>query len=178
MISRMHDFDDWFELIAWHIQSYPAMTARDVYKLLYQGMLGPEHSMPTTEIFRARLEAELAGLQADARQPLLEAIRPDGALQRIHLRPRLASGQTLDELVQACLETGKRKWGTPEELVHTWRWFLERVAQGAYPTISHAEAMAFEAVLQEHDYPAAHHSTSYEAAYQPAYRLVASDFRV
>ena len=169
----MNDFKAWPNIIEIHLLRYPAMTARDVYKLLYQGILGPEHSMPSAEIFTAWLEQELAGLQLDASQPLLEAIRPDGALQRIHLRPWLASGQALDELVRACLETGHRKWGTPEELVRTWRWFLEGVAQGAYPTISHAESQAFDALLRLHDYPAAHHSTGYVTFYQPAYRLIA-----
>jgi hypothetical protein len=100
----MNDFNTWSGILAWHIQRYPAMNARDVYKLLYQGLLGPEHSMPTAEIFRARLEEELADLQPDASQPLLEDLRPDGALQRIYLRPWLARGQDLSVLVQACLE--------------------------------------------------------------------------
>lgn len=170
----MNDLNDWFELIAWHIHRYPAMTARDVYKLLYQGMLGPEHSMPTAKIFRARLEEELADLQPDASQPLLESIRPDGALQRIYLRPWLASGQALDGLVQVCLETGKRKWGEAAGLRSIWGVFLEHAAQGAFPSIQIEGALEFDALLRQHDYPAAHHSASYEALYQPAYRLVAS----
>ncbi len=46
------DTTGWMDLIASHILRYPAMTARDVYKLLYQGILGPEHSMPSAEYLR------------------------------------------------------------------------------------------------------------------------------
>jgi hypothetical protein len=86
------NYTAWMQLIQQHLRRYPAMTARDIYKLLYQGVLGPEHNMPSAEIFTARLKDELAGLEPDPAEPLLESIRPDGALQRIHLRPWLAKG--------------------------------------------------------------------------------------
>jgi hypothetical protein len=132
--------------------------------------------MPSAEIFTKNLQAELAELQPDANQPLLEDIRPDGALQRIYLQPWLASGKDLDELVAACLETGRRTWGTVEALRQTWVWFLERVEQGSFPTIAHDDAQAFDALLREHDYPAAHHSAGYVSLYKPAYRLTGSAF--
>ena len=45
----------WPALINAHLNRYPAMTVQDVYKLVYQGVMGPEHSIPSAEIFRQRL---------------------------------------------------------------------------------------------------------------------------
>jgi hypothetical protein len=166
------NYNAWMELIQNHLCCYPAMTVRDIYKLLYQGVLGPEHIMPSADIFTARLKDELAGLQPDPSELLLEPIRPDGALQRISLRAWLANGQELSWLVQACLETGQRAWGTKAELGCIWRWFLDQVEEGQFPSIEIREAKALDNWLQEDDFPAAHHSTAYVTAYRPAYRLV------
>ncbi len=117
-------------------------------------------------------------LQPDASQPLLEDIRPDSALQRIYLQTWLATGKDPDELVAACLETGRRTWGTVEALRQTWHWFVERAAQGSFPSIAHDDAQAFDTLLREHDYPAAHHSAGYVALYKPAYRLISRTFDV
>ncbi len=76
-------------------------------------------------------------------------------------------------MVASCLETGRRTWGAVEALRQTWYWFLEQAAQGSFPSIAHGDAQAFDALLREHGYPAAHHSAGYERFYQPAYRLIA-----
>lgn len=163
----------WLTLIEEHLERYEGMTARDVYKLLYQGILGPEHSIPSTEDFTARLEEELVELQPDPGERLLEAIRPDGKLKRIHLRAWLATGQDISRLVEACLETGKQPWGTLKELSQIWYRFLDEVEEGRFPTILGSEARGLDNWLQEDHFPAAHHSTQYRSLYQPAYRLVA-----
>jgi len=163
---------DTSELIKQHLMRYPAMTARDVYKLLYQGILGPEHIMPSADIFTARLKDELAGLQPDPDEPLLETIRPDGELRRIYLRPWLTTSQNISRLVEACLETGKCRWGTRQELRQLWYWFLDQVKEGQFPTITFSEARTLDNWLREDNFPAAHHSTTYVLSYKPAYRLL------
>ena len=46
------------EFISQHLAQRPAMQAQDVYKLLYQGVHGPEHLIASAESFLARLQAE------------------------------------------------------------------------------------------------------------------------
>ncbi len=167
-----NDFDGWLALIEKHLERYPAMRARDVYKLLYQGVLGPEHIIPSAEIFTARLIDELASLQPDPSEPLLESIRPNGTLSRIHLRPWLATGRDISRLVDACLETGKRSWDTSQELSQLWYEFMDQVESGHFPTISAAQVRALSNLLEEHNFPPAHHSTTYATLYKPAYRLI------
>ena len=173
-MNSANETGNWLSLIEQHIARYPAMTARDVYKLLYQGVMGPEHVMPSAEVFTGWLEDELAGLQPDAEEALLESIRPDGRLQRIHLRRWLATGRALSELAEACLETGRRVWGDKDGLHCQWIWFLDQVEEGGFPTIDAAEARSLDSWLNEDDFPAAHHSPAYEAEYHPAYRLVSA----
>ena len=47
------------ETLDTHLARYPLMALQDMYKLLYQGILGPEHLIAEPEAFTARLLAEL-----------------------------------------------------------------------------------------------------------------------
>ena len=174
-MEENNSLDQWIELISRHIQLRPAMTARDVYKLLYQGILGPEHIMPSAEIFTARLREEIQSLQADPDEPLLEPIRPDSRLNRLNLRPWLSQDKNLEWLVKACLETGKLRWETQQEFRQVWYRFADLIQDGFFPGLSLAETQALQVWLEENNFPAAHHSKDYLSIYRPAYRLVAFD---
>jgi len=107
-------------LIEEHLARRPATTLRDIYKLLYQGVRGPEHIITSPQAFTERLQAEWESAEPADDDPLLESIRPDGALLRLNLRPFKAAGGDLKALTTACLKTGQRAWGTPAELQQTW----------------------------------------------------------
>lgn len=169
-------YDEWMQLVDWHVQQRPVMAARDVYKLLFQGIRGAEHIMPTPEIFETRLREELRALQPELNEPLTEMIRPDRQLSRVNLRAYLATSQDINWLVDVCLRTGERKWGTRQDLVEVWQTFLYAVHSGSFPTIAEDEARSLNAWIEEHSYPAAHHSQIYEKLYEPAYRLVAMEY--
>ena len=164
------------QMVGWHVQLRPDMTARDVYKLLFQGIRGAEHIMPIPDIFTARLQDELATLQPDITEPLCEWIRPDHGLSRINLRAYIAKSQDICWLVEACLRTGERSWGTRQDLVEVWQTFLYAVHSGSFPSIDQDDASAFNAWIEKQDYPAVHHSSIYEKLYSPAYRLVATEY--
>ncbi len=172
-MSELVDLPGWEVLIAQHLRQYPAMTAQDVYKLIYQGVLGPEHLMPSPEAFTAVLQAELAGLQAGRGEALLEPVRPDGALSRINLRAWLSLGRPLDDLTAECLSAGRRAWGTPAGLRQVWAHFTALARRGDFPAIVPAQVAALQAQLEAAGFPALHHSKIYTGRYQPAYRLVA-----
>ena len=168
--------EELIQMVDWHVQLRPAMTARDVYKLFFQGIRGAEHIMLSPEIFAAWLQDELATLQPDPNEPLCELIRPDHKLSRINLRAYIAKSQDICWLVDVCLRTGERKWGTRQDLVEVWQTFLYAVHSGSFPTIAEDEASTFNAWLEKHDYPVVHHSDIYEKIYTPAYRLVANEY--
>src|SRR5512136_2283430 len=103
-------------LIDDHLARYPAMEPADVYKLLYQGVLGPEHLIASPKAFAARLRVEYDIQPSDDAEPLWEPVRPDGARGRVNLRPFKAAGGDVERLIAACLEIAERAWGTPAEL--------------------------------------------------------------
>jgi len=162
-------------LIDQHCQRYPALEPRDVYKLLYQGLRGPEHLIASPAEFAARLQAEYEAVAPDDAGPLWEAVRPDGRLGRLHLRPFKARSGDLAALTRACLATAGSAWGTLEDVRAAWAVFEAgcRAGRWAFPMSSVLDLTRW---LQEHEYPAVHHSESYRAAYQPAYRLVGQEW--
>jgi len=164
------------ELIGGHVERYPAMAPRDVYKLLYQGVLGLAHLLASPEAFVERLRTEVEGVSAGDADPLWETVRPDGRLGRLNLRPFKAQGGDVEQLVAACLQTAERTWGTPDELRAAWATFVDLCRAGQWPVFSLPEVEVFSAWVEEQGYPVAHHSARYREAYWPAYRLVSSEF--
>ncbi|MBC8448640.1 MAG: hypothetical protein H8D78_12910 [Chloroflexi bacterium] len=159
-------------LIDEHLARHPAMEPRDVYKLLYQGVLGPQHLIASPEEFTERLRAEYETVPPWAAEPLWEPVRPDRTLGRLNLRPFKVRGGDVEELIAACLETAQQAWGTPEELQVAWAAFVELCRAGRWGVFLLPEVLAFSAWLEEHGYPIVHHSACYREADKPAYRLV------
>lgn len=164
---------DLVRLIDGHLARYPAMEPADVYKLLYQGVLGPEHLVASPEAFAASLRAEYGAQPLDEAEPLWEPVRPDGTLGRVNLRPFKAGGGDVERLIAACLETAGRAWGTPAELRAAWAAFVEICRAGRWAAFSLAGVLALSDRLAAEGYPPIHHSTAYRQAYRPAYRLLA-----
>ncbi len=152
---------------------YAEMAVGDAYKLLFQGVRGPEHLIASAEDFAARLRAEYAALPAAEDAPLWEAVRPDGALGRLNLRPFKARGGTLEWLIAAVLRTAARRWGTLAELQAAWATFLALCREGRWRQFPPDEVRGFSAWLEAQGWPAVHHSAAYRQAHRPAYRLIA-----
>jgi hypothetical protein len=149
------------------------MELRDVYKLLYQGILGPEHMIHSSEVFIERLQDEWNGLDTENDDPVFETIRPDGKLHRVNLRPYKAMGGSLENLADACLETAKIRWGTKDELVSVWHQLTTANRELGWATVYLDEVEPFSLWLQLIKFPPVHHSESYRNSYRPAYRLAA-----
>ena len=112
------------------------MEPRDLYKLLYQGVRGPEHIIASPKDFTERLVEEWDKLDLAENDPLWESIRPDGSLLRLNLRPFKARGGHLDGLVAACLETGLRPWGIPSELQLAWEGVTAACREHSWPGLA------------------------------------------
>jgi hypothetical protein len=120
-------------LIKEHLVQRPAMEPRDLYKLLYQGVRGLEHIITSPKAFTERLVEEWDKLDLAEGDPLWESIRPNRSLLRLNLRPFKALGGDLDELAAACLETGRRSWGTQAELQLAWDHFINACRERSWP---------------------------------------------
>jgi hypothetical protein len=168
-------------LITQHLRLRPLMQAQDVYKLIYQGVMGSEHLMNVQGIedvaceFEKRLRLEFEAVEPDESEPLFELIPPTGMLHRLNLRPYKAQHGDLARLVTACMEVVYRSWGSPDDLCSVWDVIVDASQKGNWSGVAIADILPFTEWLKVHSFPAIHHSRIYREAYRPAYRLVNSN---
>jgi hypothetical protein len=160
-------------LIDRQLARYTASGVDDVYKLLYQAILGPEHLIADTARFALRLREELAVADGGVDEVLWEPIRPDGQLGRLHLRPFNAADGDPEALLTACLYTAERSWGAVSDLQAVWPFVVRSIEAGRWSRLIPADALRLTEELVATGYGARHHSAAYRAAYRPSYRLVA-----
>lgn len=187
----------------------PGAAAEDVYKLLFQGLLGPAHAGIDSagalawlreEWAQARREAAaLAPAATPAATPaaapaaasataLLEPVRPDSLLVRVHLGPLVETAlrgvpadaessvttAALAQLAGAFARTAAVWRGAPDLLPALW-------ARAAADTAlwggagGAARAAELGAAMAAAGWPARHHSEEYAARRAPHYRVVARD---
>ena len=144
---------------------YPLMTEEDIVKFVFQGMLGIGHLIHSEQDAKDRLSAEMATLEADESEPLIEKISSNWV--RLNLRAAKAKGMTIDDLAWYLVRSAE--WGA-----------LSFTRQNVYNfcvKLDGSERMKAAAakVLDERWLP--RHSERYRAAYHPAYRVLYKDFR-
>lgn len=158
-------------LLLRHVARYPRGGVQDSYKLMFQGCCGPEHAASAEA--EQRLRDEAATLAEIDLEPVLEALPPDGAFVRVHLRPYLARGGTLATLAGAFVRSA-----TPVPAGRTqlgaWWGQVVALAQAELLPFSAVEAREFGRVMAERGYPAARHSAGFADAYAPAYRVLSA----
>jgi hypothetical protein len=164
------------DLLNQHLGWYPLLEVQDVYKLLYQGVMGSEHLMPSIEEYSSSLASEYGSIQPDATRQLFEPVRADGKLFRINLGPLKTRGIGLAGLISPLIHTTQVVRGTKNELENTWNTFIELCLQGYVVCFDLEEVERFTGQVEQLGYPAVHHSERYTRAYQPSYRLVAAQF--
>ncbi len=144
---------------------YPLMNEEDVVKFAFQGMLGVGHLINSESDAKDRLAAEMASLESDDSEPLIEKISTDWV--RLNLRPAKAKGMSEDELAWYLLRSSE--WGPLS--------FTRRNVYNFCVKLDGSDKMkaAAEKVLDENWLPS--HSKQYREAYHPAYRVIYKDFK-
>ncbi|HWA11618.1 MAG TPA: hypothetical protein VHA15_00850 [Burkholderiales bacterium] len=163
------------QLLSQHLARYPRMQLEDVYKLLHQAALGPGHAVEDAAAVRERLEAEAASLRGGFEDPARDIISPDGKLARVHLRPWIASGGSLDRLGEAFVATANAWVPARDKLAKFCGCLGDLAATGALP-FPEGDVVAWFDRIAAAGYPAVRHSVAYSQNYQPAYRVVSVDF--
>ena len=156
-----------------HARRYPRWNELDLYKLLHQAERGSEHTLTNGRAAGQRLERELAHLGPGPIEPLIDPIRADGQLVRIHLRPWLERGLDAAALLEAFLQTARQWQGSStglEAALHSAESLAEELGLPAEAVAKCASRM------KPLGFPAVHHSRTFEAEYRPAYRVVAVSF--
>ncbi len=151
---------------------YPEMTIQDLYKLVYQGVMGSGHAISSEESAGNWLREEIvSSTGCGGMEELYEEISPDGRVLRVNLRPFTAAGGDTDRLLTAFIRTGREYRGSNEELVYWWGFLSD--LQSKFTKEQLTEYMDSR---QKEYFPAVHHSEKYRRLYFPSYRVTLRDF--
>lgn len=171
----LEDFSGLVDFLERYLDQHPSARARDLYKLLYQGICGPEHIISSPEAFIHNLIKEYEAIEPLASILLTEPIRPDGLLHRIHLKAHKARKLSITRLADLCLETSRQTWGSVKEVAFVWQEITRLHQQGRLSGIPTEEMQSFSAWVSDMNFPAVHHSREYSNSEQPSYRLISAN---
>ena len=144
-------------------QRYPLMTEADTVKFVFQGMLGVGHLVRSEQAAKERLLAEMAGLEPDGTEPLVEKISTDWA--RVNLRAAMAKEIPAEEIARRLVLSAETQLFFTRQDVYALCMELDGSGQ---------MRAAAAKVTDESWLPG--HSEQYRAAYHPAYRVLYKDF--
>jgi hypothetical protein len=157
------------EFVGEHKAARPEMRARDVYKLLYQGIFGVGHIMGPGAWEFLLSETNSINTNEQLSDPLLESVSIEGSIVRVNLRPFIREGYPLNKLMEAMRESDLA--GSPTAFIETWDAFADLVWSGQL-LFEHNEIDAINNVLDRAKPQPMHHTQQYRDAYHPAYRVV------
>ena len=162
------------------LETYPASTLKDLYKNFFQDAFGPGHLMssgPQAEASaRAYLEQECQEAQHDGNPgPPYELTGSHGRFYRVNLSVINSGKVPLETFLDAFLSSARQFTLPPlSQWKAEWK-DTERIIRSVNPRLPDLEAdsQALQALLESGQY-ASHHSTAYQEAYKPHYRLIES----
>jgi len=157
------------ELVGAHKAARPEMRARDAYKLLYQGVYGVGHLMGPGAWDYLQKEAASLDVKDQPGDPLMESVSVDGSVVRVNLRPFLAKGYPLIQLMEAMRNS--EVVGNPKDLIEIWEAFAKLVWSGQLD-FEYNEVDAINRDLDRDAPQPMHHTQEYRDNYHPAYRVV------
>ena len=174
-ITRHHSATGLRDILVAHSRRYPRWNVEDLYKLIHQAAMGSEHAVSEEAKARQWLLGEIGNLGDGPDEPLVDAISPDGAVVRVHLRPFVRANKGVQQLFDAFLRTARDFRGSESQLETYGRDAVGIAADDAFP-FSADQLATFVGRMKERGFPAVHHSPAFGAEYRPAYRVVAREF--
>ena len=167
----MHENDPLLALINHHRQLYRELGVRDIYKLLYQGTMGPGHLMANPERARDYLFSEWQLVPIDTEAPLLVPVSPDGSIVRINIAPAKVHNISPTIVWHMLFNTASEFREDKHLFLSLWQQVHTLIRDGALDhDIADWQKQDDEAAAR--DYPALHHSQAYRVANYPAYRVI------
>lgn len=153
------------------LTTYPESMLQDVYKAFYQEHFGPEHMISDTAAVSNYLEHELATMGNDDKMALYyEPIGIDGNYVRVYLKTVKDGLISTDQLLQAFIDSANSRREPAIDWTTKWDTIVD-VVDKIKPEMGSDEerALLHEASIKKQ---AVHHSSNYNAAYHPHYRIV------
>ena len=160
-------------VIEQQIATYPESRLQDVYKSFYQDHFGPGHMITDTESVRRYLYMELS--ENDVSSPIYyEPTGCEGRFVRVFLSSVADSLISADELTSAFVRSANEFQEPQSEWITEWREIVRAIHDNRV-FINGFEADEPELTKAAQSNQAVHHSSAYNAAYHPHYRIVRRD---
>ncbi|MCK5034313.1 MAG: hypothetical protein KAS73_00345, partial [Candidatus Sabulitectum sp.] len=154
------------EIIDFHFAEYPHMQLQDLYKLVYQGVMGSGHALNSAAAGESWLSDELHSMgRGCADEKVVERLSLE--IARVNLRPFVASGGDTGALLHSFIRTGREYCSGTVQLSRAWS-----TVAGVQNTFDLSEMNSFIRLQEASGFPAVHHSNVYRKLYRPAYRVV------
>jgi len=149
------------------------LGVQDVYKLLFQGVMGVAHILRDKERARKYLENEFASVDVSEflGEPLIENVSVRGRVVRVNLRPFKRLGLSLDKLFKAMVVSAETMKEDKEMFIILWSRFTE-IVKARKLDFDYEALVEFDKAMRDRGYPPVHHSQKYAEANKPAYRVV------
>ena len=158
-------------------KSTPEMRIQDAYKWLYHATLGGEHAIRDESGPRRWLEREWSQIgSAPPNEPEVVQLTPDGRLLRVNLRPYKSRSGDREMLLAILILSAERFSASKHRFQAAWNELGEWLMSRRVGHLTIETWTAFDRLQKPLGYPAVHRSKEYEAAYQPAYRVVLGEF--
>ncbi len=169
--SDVLNYSEWESIIKIHLEKYPRMQAADVYKLIYQGVMGPGHLGADVSKITESLEYEMSKIEADPKAPLIENISPDSTFIRINLYRCKSENYSINKLARLIPESSEIEPAAREHFIRLWQELVKKVENGTFGLYPE-KFSEFNQYIIENNFPVIHHSEEYIKYYSPAYRVV------
>ena len=156
-------------------RTLPETRIQDAYKYLYHATRGGEHAIAHGQLAAQWLETEWEStdsIPADPAQPIWEPLTPDATIGWLHLRPYKAAGGDRDQLLAAFLDGAQTFDVNPRAFKKSWKNLLRAISRNPVGHLTPSAWHQLDAQMRPKNYPPAHHSPAYTAAYHPAYRVL------
>lgn len=177
-ISRMGNVDVDKKMIAIIRKQYlehPKMQEEDLYKLLHQAAMGSEHAVKNPAMAEQWMKEEIKDLDLSKKENLVDTLSAGGNIVRINLRSYLKSGYNPDLLVKKFILTANEYRGSLDTLKRYFSIARRMIKRNQLP-LDLDKFNRLTAEMEPKNFPAIHHSKTYEEEYNPAYRVIASKY--
>ncbi|MDR3220090.1 MAG: hypothetical protein LBU22_14155 [Dysgonamonadaceae bacterium] len=161
------------ESVLQQLDIYPESRLQDLYKNFFQDRFGPGHLIPDTAMAGEYLRSELAAYTKVGQKPLIEQIGWEKNFYRVSTDAVKMDLLPLSVYLDAFVESANTTKETPiTEWEVEWQKILcviERMNLNL-PNFN-ADKIKIQKLIDSGEF-AVHHSSSFEAAYQPHYRVI------
>jgi len=152
-----------------YISEHPFSGPQDIYKLLYQIYLGPEHLLADPEKARESLYQEFESIEPESGK-IFQVIKKGQEIIRLNLAQYKAAGGNISQVWDALLETSRTFEKRIEEFKMEWEYISDFLQSTGYWDDEELEVL--DKASAEHPPVPMHHSAHFVKKENPHYRIV------